>query len=208
MNTKIISIINLISLIVFGNISFAGVLGEIIWFHSSAPFERKNQEVHLEWNTKGGAVTNILIKCDRSKIQLFNPAQGGQIYNCGDLLQYTTEEGIYALVLLPRNNKAWTEVKFEMELVDNENFVHDTESLVVGFRPTKYIFDQNLYFGMKNNEGVLALQKALTDLKLYNGPINGNFFNLTAMAVKQFQKKNGIKNTGFVGSLTRGLLNL
>lgn len=192
---------------VVNNLVQANTLGEIIWFNANSPFERKNQETHLEWDTRGGTGANIFIRCERGKIELFNPAQGGQTYSCGTLLQYTVEESASALVLFPKGNKEWTKVEFEMYLVDNEGFTLDQKSFSIGFKPVKYTFDQNLYFGMKNHDGVLALQQFLTEQKFYKGPITGNFLAMTLSAVKGFQKKNNIKDTGFVGQLTRLKLN-
>lgn len=70
-----------------------------------------------------------------------------------------------------------------------------------------YTFNHNLAFGLRNNKDVTALQKILAVEKLYTGPITGNFFQLTFQAVKKFQKKYQIRDTGFVGHLTRKKLN-
>jgi len=64
-------------------------------------------------------------------------------------------------------------------------------------------FDKNLRFGIKGDADVLTLQATLTREGVYRGPITGNFLNLTRIAVKDFQKKYGIEQTGFVGPLTR-----
>jgi len=69
-------------------------------------------------------------------------------------------------------------------------------------------FTRNLRFGMENDQDVTALQNSLTRDGVYGGPITGNFLNLTRAAVKEFQKKHGIEQTGFVGPLTRAQLNL
>lgn len=53
--------------------------------------------------------------------------------------------------------------------------------------------------GMKNNAEVKALQKLLTDQKLFAGKVDGNFGRDTEEAVKKFQKKYIFKPTGIFG---------
>lgn len=68
----------------------------------------------------------------------------------------------------------------------------------------KYIFNNNLYFGMMNNADVHALQVRLglpTELQ------TGNFFAKTLAAVMAYQRSKGISPTGFVGPITRASLN-
>lgn len=68
---------------------------------------------------------------------------------------------------------------------------------------TRRTLDRNLRYGMKNDSDVTLLQQILTKEGIYSGPITGNFFNQTLIAVKKFQSKYGISATGFVGILTR-----
>lgn len=71
-----------------------------------------------------------------------------------------------------------------------------------------YNWQTNLYHGLRSNSDVRFLQMALNKEELLaEDYITGNFFNLTLNSVKEFQKKYGIENTGFVGPLTRGQLN-
>ncbi|MEI6843596.1 MAG: peptidoglycan-binding domain-containing protein, partial [bacterium] len=51
---------------------------------------------------------------------------------------------------------------------------------------------------------VKQLQTYLKNNKLFTGPITGYFGPLTLHAVKLYQKKYGIPQTGTVGPLTRG----
>ncbi|MEK7482143.1 MAG: peptidoglycan-binding domain-containing protein [Patescibacteria group bacterium] len=70
----------------------------------------------------------------------------------------------------------------------------------------KYI--RNLYFGLKNSS-VSTLQGDLsTDSSIYPEKlVTGYFGPLTLKAVKRFQAKYGIIQTGYVGPLTRAKLN-
>ena len=71
-----------------------------------------------------------------------------------------------------------------------------------------YEWKNNLYYGLQNNLEVKFLQTALSKENLFGETMaTGNFFGLTKQAVKNFQKKYNISQTGFVGSLTRGKLN-
>lgn len=66
----------------------------------------------------------------------------------------------------------------------------------------KYIFNNNLFFGMTNNADVHALQ-----VRLGVTPATGNFGPITLSAVRAYQKANGLPQTGFVWTLTRAKLN-
>ena len=54
---------------------------------------------------------------------------------------------------------------------------------------------------------VTELQKRLTALGIYTGPVTGYFGALTAAAVKSFQTAHGIQAVGYVGPATRAALN-
>ncbi len=54
---------------------------------------------------------------------------------------------------------------------------------------------------------VTELQKKLTNLGFYSGPVTGKFGPLTEAAVKKFQKEYKITQAGFVGPATRAKLN-
>ena len=73
-----------------------------------------------------------------------------------------------------------------------------------------YTWNKDLYYGMRNNDDVKALQRALTKEGVYSEQITGNFFGLTRRAVIDFQKKHNftsIPSSGYVGSYTRKILN-
>ena len=70
----------------------------------------------------------------------------------------------------------------------------------------KYVFSSLIKLNSSGKE-VTELQKHLTALGFYSGPINGKFGPLTEAAVKKFQKKHGISQTGYTGPTTRAALN-
>ncbi|MBI2409578.1 peptidoglycan-binding protein [Candidatus Kaiserbacteria bacterium] len=70
-----------------------------------------------------------------------------------------------------------------------------------------YAWNRNLEFGSPYPEDIRALQRVLADQGVYVGEITGGFYAKTYQAVKLFQKKHGIKSTGFVGPVTRQKLN-
>lgn len=67
--------------------------------------------------------------------------------------------------------------------------------------------DTNLYYGLQNNSDVRELQEFLIDKGFLDYEPTGNFFSLTLNAVKAYQKKQGIIQTGYVGTLTRTAIN-
>jgi len=71
---------------------------------------------------------------------------------------------------------------------------------------TKYTFTKPLTLG---NEGieVTELQKKLTSLGLYSGPITGYFGPMTRTAVIALQAQNGLEQVGSIGPGTRTVLN-
>ena len=69
-----------------------------------------------------------------------------------------------------------------------------------------YLFTTGLSIGSRGN-AVLELQKRITTLGWYSGPITGYFGALTAAGVKRLQGANGLEPVGNVGPLTRALLN-
>ena len=204
MKLKTIFVVMAFSLV--ANISLAFDGPQINWFNATSPAERNGQQVLLEWNLSGGARSLLEIDCETGKIDVKDPALSF-FHQCGTALNYNSGQGTYALALYPKNNQQWANVLFSLSLLNNDGIVADKKSFSVGFQPTKYFFDKDLYFGLINNEGVRALQSLLNKLNLYQGPVNGNFFAMTLSAVKKYQKENGLKNTGFVGLFTRKALN-
>lgn len=83
-------------------------------------------------------------------------------------------------------------------------FFGDKEKVVV---PAKTTFTKNLQKGSVGAE-VSSLQTLLTKEGIYTCGIIGIYGPCTEKGVKAFQKKYGIVQTGTVGPLTRGALNL
>jgi len=67
-------------------------------------------------------------------------------------------------------------------------------------------FNKDLRLGDSNSD-VTELQTRLTAEGVYTGPITGTFGPLTLKAVKAYQTKKGLPQTGFVGPMTREALN-
>jgi len=77
--------------------------------------------------------------------------------------------------------------------------------------------NNNLYFGLTNNQGVKCLQQLLVDEDVYpEAIVNGNFFLLTKNAVIRFQNKYKseiltpvglFQGSGYVGPMTRSKIN-
>ncbi len=71
---------------------------------------------------------------------------------------------------------------------------------------TSYLFTTFISRGDKGAT-VTALQRKLTSLGFYSGPVTGYFGDLTFTAVKAFQSANNISPVGYVGPSTRSVLN-
>jgi peptidoglycan hydrolase-like protein with peptidoglycan-binding domain len=69
-----------------------------------------------------------------------------------------------------------------------------------------YTFTKLIKLGATGIE-VTELQKRLTALGFYNGPLNGTFGPLTVAAVKKLQTAHHITPAGYVGPATRAFLN-
>jgi len=69
-----------------------------------------------------------------------------------------------------------------------------------------YIFTTTLTIGSRG-KAVTELQKRLTALGYYTGPVTGYYGALTATGVKKFQGAHGIAKVGTVGPATRAALN-
>lgn len=66
----------------------------------------------------------------------------------------------------------------------------------------------NAYLGVgSQGAGVTALQQLLTRDDVYSGPVTGYFGTLTEAAVAALQGAHGLKQVGYVGPMTRVLLN-
>ena len=69
-----------------------------------------------------------------------------------------------------------------------------------------FYFANDLRFGMSGND-VSELQKRFTAEGLFDDEATGYFGMLTLKAAKAYQKKYGLPETGFVGPMTRAILN-
>lgn len=70
----------------------------------------------------------------------------------------------------------------------------------------RYVFTTFLGVGSKGT-AVTQLQKQLTTLGVYQGPITGYYGPLTQAAVKKFQSAHAVASVGYVGPGTRAALN-
>lgn len=69
-------------------------------------------------------------------------------------------------------------------------------------------FTKDLYYGVRGDAEVQALQEFLADQGHYTGAATGNFFSLTLSAVKKFQIANNISPaSGYFGPKTRAKVN-
>ncbi|MFA5889131.1 MAG: peptidoglycan-binding protein [Candidatus Paceibacterota bacterium] len=75
-----------------------------------------------------------------------------------------------------------------------------------GTNTAKYTFTKPLTIGSAGTE-VFELQKKLTSLGLYSGPITGTYNSLTWEAVKKFQSQHNLEQVGSIGPGTRNALN-
>jgi len=64
---------------------------------------------------------------------------------------------------------------------------------------------RSLEYGMKGDD-VLALQTRLKELSYYNGPLSGQFAEVTRNAVKQVQKNYGLEQTGVADQRTQEII--
>ena len=113
-------------------------------------------------------------------------------------------------VIINFNNSAGSggQILFNMSVptINNSSASASVASATVSSVGSKTPFTQYLHVGISGVQ-VTTLQKRLTSDNLYSGPINGNFGPLTEAAVKKFQKKHGISQTGYIGPATRNVLN-
>lgn len=90
----------------------------------------------------------------------------------------------------------------------NGNYLSDVKITSINTTNLTSRYSQNIYFGIKNSS-VSTLQSDLSnDSSIYPEKlVTGYFGSLTLRAVKRFQVKYGIIQTGYVGPLTRAKLN-
>lgn len=76
--------------------------------------------------------------------------------------------------------------------------------IAMPFVASAQTFDQDLFYGLRQNENVKELQEFLADKGFYDGSATGNFFSLTLSSVKKFQAAHGITPTsGYFGPKSR-----
>lgn len=66
----------------------------------------------------------------------------------------------------------------------------------LAFSPPPRVFNRDLYFGLRNDPDVIALQEFLKKEELYPGSVTGNYFSLTRKAVQKFQTREKIYPAG------------
>lgn len=82
--------------------------------------------------------------------------------------------------------------------------------LVIALAPfwTEASFERDLYYGISNDSDVTRLQEFLRNQGVYDGPVTGNFLDLTRGGVKKFQEREGIAPiAGYFGPKTRARAN-
>ncbi|HEY4512397.1 MAG TPA: peptidoglycan-binding domain-containing protein [Candidatus Paceibacterota bacterium] len=80
--------------------------------------------------------------------------------------------------------------------------------ITVPFFASAQTFDQDLFYGLRQNEDVKELQEFLADKGFYDGSATGNFFSLTLSSVKKFQTAHGIAPaSGYFGPKSRAKAN-
>lgn len=123
---------------------------------------------------------------------------------------------IFVLVLvlvfvLPVAVKAVTIDDLLETIADLERQIRELErelDRIIREAPVIDDFEQNLYFGLRNNDEVRKLQRFLIGENYFSpGLDTGNFLDLTRRAVIDFQRENDLPPTGYFGPLTRALIN-
>jgi len=105
-----------------------------------------------------------------------------------------------------RFTKDYSPIEAWAVLVDLPN--NWKELLGEGKPKPKHFFEKNLYHALRGDE-IKTLQDCLKYLGCFpkDTESTGNFYSVTLKAVKLFQSRYGIPNTGYVGIMTRSKLN-
>ncbi len=91
---------------------------------------------------------------------------------------------------------------------DPETDLGDTNDVVIagdGDEDAIVEYVKKLQRGSKG-ESVKQVQRRLTELGYFDGPVSGNYMNQTVAAVKAFQTQNGLKADGVTGETTWAML--
>lgn len=103
----------------------------------------------------------------------------------------------------------------KQDIVILQNPVEATQTISINKVATKYLFNRNLYPGLKADPDVVALQMFLKSQNFFpkETPCTGNYFEITKKAVANFQVQNKIVPTltaygaGYCGPKTREFIN-
>jgi hypothetical protein len=171
----------------------------------------QNGEVTIsEFNKKYTSL--IIIPFIESKISGFNGAESSSSFSLKVSTGETQTENSLIEQLLARIDflqKEIARVKAEINAILESR----------GQKTLCSRFENNLYYGLRNNTEVSCLQEflKLQDSEIYpEGLVTGNFLSLTQSAVIRFQEKYAAeilaplgleKGTGFVGEKTRAKIN-
>ena len=201
------------------------------YFRVSPADVSENQPVTFAWEINGGVQASLKIECPVNSISFLN-SQRQKIYHCGEVISDLPL--VTNFDLRPQDfSSPSLKVNFILSVLEvgGRESIYGNRTLTVEFRPmqlisgysnygqylglsvyqeqlpAKHIFKYDLEYGMDDSNDVKELQKILTKLGFFKGEATGNFYGKTLKAVKAFQKKYGIKQTGYVGPKTRGQLN-
>lgn len=168
------------------------------------------QPVTFSWEANEGVTASISIECEDKKISFWN-SQSWKFFKCGEKID--SMPIVHHIDLRPQDVDFRTRVLFILRIQKDYKNLPEERALVVDFYPYGFdpslmgLFTRDLFYGLENNPEVRELQSVLKSLKLFKGKITGNYYNLTVKAVKAFQKKYKLKQTGGVNKETRVKLN-
>lgn len=143
-----------------------------------------------------------------SKSLIIIPSLQSQIYKADDLEPtYPFTYKVEIMGSAPIGDQALIQ-----QLLDRITVLKQEIAKLQGVQNKGYCsqFNSDLYLGMANNNNVRCLQEFLKNQgsNIYpEGLVTGNFGSLTQAAVKRFQAKYSIAQTGYVGPITRGKIN-
>lgn len=150
-----------------------------------------------------GKATSVIISGGSgSSYYLSNNSNSDAVgaYLAGNVLLLNGKgKGTGTITICATNNTCGS-VVVSVESKETTNNTKTTESTV------KYKFSTYLKVG-SSGKAVTELQKRLKEEGVYNGAITGYFGNLTATAVKNYQKLKKLDQLGVVGPGTRAALN-
>jgi len=175
-------------------------------------------EVSIEINngetkTNSGKVTVLLTAKDRSK-KIYMQISEKETFSDNVWFVYTNT---FTWIFSEGNGLRTLYARFKDGKGNISNTVHDTITLYEAGKPayvkpvetlqrTQYIFTRDLGMGAQGVD-VIQLQKILRREGFFTYPTNSGYYgSITVEAVRLFQRKYGIKETGFVDIATRNRL--